>query len=265
MIIIKAASVADIVTIQEIAYKTWPHTYEGILTQAQLDYMLDAFYAYDVLMEATEMGLNRERMSRWAPLNQGLYLTSRTLLSGMLLSSKGDRACMNASVEMRHPFLDEDLFDFCAKLHPRWKLRGLQDKFLLRTVAKKWLPKRMARRRKAMFLTPWESLCPRGDQAPTYVEELLSEASLRRAGYFDAANVAKWRVDAHQLRRGSLLRTSIEMCLVGVVSTQLWHHSFIDGTLANLPSHAGQTPCREPGKLELRTISTEPVTASPVG
>ena len=196
-----------------------------------------------------EMGLNRDRMRQWAPLNQGLYLTSRTLLSGMLLSSKGDRACMNASVEMRHPFLDEDLFDFCSRLQSRWKLRGLRDKYLLRTVAAKWLPKSMSRRRKAMFLTPWESLCPPdhlGMGTPTYVEELLSEDSLRRSGYFDPQSVTRWRSKVRNLRRGSLLRTSIEVSLVGVVSTQLWHHSFIDGSLASLPSGAGQAPHYEP-------------------
>lgn len=199
------------------------------------------------------MGLNRDRMRHWAPLNQGLYLTSRTLLSGMLLSSKGDRACMNASVEMRHPFLDEDLFDFCAKLQPRWKLRGMRDKYLLRTVAEKWLPKTMSRRRKAMFLTPWESLCPpdnQGGSTPTYVEELLSPESLMRSGYFDAKNVARWRKDVRSLRRGSLLRTSIEMSLVGVVSTQLWHHSFIDGSLASLPTLAGPAPLHHTRPVE---------------
>lgn len=197
------------------------------------------------------MGLNSERMQHWSPLNQGLYLTSRTLLSGMLLSSKGDRACMNASVEMRHPFLDEDLFDFCSKLETRWKLRGMRDKFLLRTVADKWLPKSMSRRRKAMFLTPWESLCPPAGSnasAPTYVEELLSEESVRRSGYFDARNVTRWRKEVQNLRRGSLLRKSIEISLVGVVSTQLWHHTFIDGSLSSLPSQAGTwpKPCEHP-------------------
>jgi len=211
----------------------------------------------------SEMGLNRERMQKWAPLNQGLYVTSRTLLSGMLLSSKGDRACMNASVEMRHPFLDEDLFDFCAKLQTRWKLRGLRDKFLLRTVADKWLPKTMSRRRKAMFLTPWESLCPSGSQGgtPTYVEELLSEDSLSRAGYFDPRNVTRWRSEVRNLRRGSLLRTSIEMCLVGVVSTQLWHHTFIDGSLASLPSQAGQIPDRTGRTFELHSSEEQAVAA----
>jgi asparagine synthase (glutamine-hydrolysing) len=208
-----------------------------------------------------EMGLNQDRMKKWAPLNQGLYVTSRTLLSGMLLSSKGDRASMNASVEMRHPFLDEDLFDFCAKLQPRWKLRGFQDKFLLRAVADKWMPKTMSRRRKAMFLTPWDSLCPPSGKAgatPTYVEELLSEESLKRSGYFDAKNVIRWRHDVQKLRRGSLLRMSIEMCLVGVVSTQLWHHSYIDNSLSFLPSLVGQFPRRPPQESERRTSEEIP-------
>lgn len=200
-----------------------------------------------------EMGLNRERMQHWHPLNQGLYLTSRTLLSGMLLSSKGDRASMNSSVELRHPFLDEDLFDFCAGLEPRFKLRGLQDKFVLRAVADRWLPRTMSRRRKAMFLTPWESLSPENDSqtAPSYVDELLNEESLRRAGYFEPRNVTRWRKDVKKLHRGSLLRMSIEMCLVGVVSTQLWHHTFIDGSLAALPSEAGRTPLSLPGSIRI--------------
>ena len=41
------------------------------------------------------------------------------------------------------------------------------------------------------------------------------------------------------MRAGSSQRVSIEMGLVGVVSTQLWHHTYIDGSLADLPSRAG--------------------------
>ena len=37
-----------------------------------------------------DLGLNLDRMRRWQPLNQGLCLTARTLLPGMLLSAKGD-------------------------------------------------------------------------------------------------------------------------------------------------------------------------------
>ena len=36
------------------------------------------------------------------------------------------------------------------------------------------------------------------------------------------------------------VREAIELGLVAVVSTQLWHHTYIDGSLADLPSLAGQ-------------------------
>ncbi len=75
--------------------------------------------------------------------------------------------------------------------------------------------------------------------APPWVEQLLSEESLRQTGYFDAEAVTYWRKAFKTLRAGSSQRVSIEMGLVGVFATQLWHHTYIDGSLADLPSRAG--------------------------
>src|SRR5439155_7751538 len=87
-----------------------------------------------------DLGLNLDRARRWHPLNRSLYIGARVMLPGLLLSQKGDRVAMNSSVETRYPFLDEDVFALLAKLHPRWKLRGLRDKYLLRLLAGRWLP-----------------------------------------------------------------------------------------------------------------------------
>lgn len=51
MITISPASVEDIKTIQEIAHKSWPVTYGEILSQEQLDYMLEKFYSDKALKE----------------------------------------------------------------------------------------------------------------------------------------------------------------------------------------------------------------------
>jgi asparagine synthase (glutamine-hydrolysing) len=190
-----------------------------------------------------DLGLNLDRMKRWHPFNRSLSLGARIMLPGLLLASKGDRVAMNSSVETRYPFLDEDLFDFLAPLHPRWKLRGLRDKYLLRLVAQRWLPRQIAWRRKAMFRAPLDGFHDTGTGLPPYVEQLLSEESLRRTGYFDPAAVAHWRRAFRGLRAGSNQRTMIELALVGVVSTQLWHHTYIDASLADLP--AWQAPRRE--------------------
>lgn len=180
------------------------------------------------------LGLNVERARRWHPLNRGLWVGARVTLAGHLLQAKGDRVAMHSSVEVRYPFLDEDVFDFAARLHPRWKLHGFRDKHLLRLVAERWLPPEVARRNKVIFRAPLDSF--HMDPEPPFVGQLLSEESLRRTGYFDVAAVRYWRKSFRQIRAGSLPRLSVEMGLAAVVSTQLWHHTFIDGSLADLPT-----------------------------
>jgi asparagine synthase (glutamine-hydrolysing) len=196
-----------------------------------------------------DLDLNLERMSRWHPLNRSIYLGARVHLPGLLLNAKGDRVAMHSSVETRYPFLDETVFDYLARLHPRWKLRGFRDKLLLRRLAERWLPRQIAWRRKAMFRAPFDSF--HGGDQPAFIEQLVSEESLRKTGYFDSAAVRTWREAFRGLRQGSSHRTALEMGLSGVISTQLWHHVFIDGSLADLPSQAGSWK-REPSHLHRR-------------
>jgi asparagine synthase (glutamine-hydrolysing) len=141
---------------------------------------------------------------------------------------------MHSSVEVRYPFLDENVFDFLAGLHPRWKLRGFRDKHLLRLLAERWVPPAVYRRRKVIFRAPLDSF--HIEPEPKFVAELLSEESLRRAGYFDVAAVHHCRQTFRRMQSGSLPRLSIELGLTAVVATQLWHHLFIDPELAELPS-----------------------------
>ena len=73
------------------------------------------------------------------------------------------------------------------------------------------------------------------DPEPSFVKQLLSEESIRRTGYFDLAEVNRWRRDFRKLRAGSLPRLSVEAGLTAVIATQLWHHLFLGGGLADLP------------------------------
>jgi asparagine synthase (glutamine-hydrolysing) len=201
------------------------------------------------------------RMQRWHSLNQSAYWAARIHLPGHLLSLKGDRVAMRSSVETRYPFLDEEVFAFLARLHPRWKLRGLRDKYLLRLLAERYLPREIAWRRKAMFRAPSDSFFARG--APAYVDQLLSDESLRKSGWFSIPAVRHW---SDRIRRGTLgfrQRTFVELGMVGVVATQLWYHTFIDGTLADLPAGARadgvRAACpRQAGEASTRALATGP-------
>jgi asparagine synthase (glutamine-hydrolysing) len=180
-----------------------------------------------------DLGLNLDRMKRWHPFHRAIYLGARVHLPGHLLNAKGDRVAMHSSVETRYPFLDEDVVDFLNRLHPRWKLKGFGDKHILRLLSERWLPKEIAWRRKAMFRAPFDSF--HIDNPPAFVEQLFSPESLRKTGYFDAESVQHWRQAFKSMRAGSAVRTSVEMGLAGVLSTQLWHQQFIDSSIANVP------------------------------
>jgi asparagine synthase (glutamine-hydrolysing) len=180
-----------------------------------------------------DLELEPERIARWHPLNRSLYLGARIHLPGLLLNHKGDRVAMHNSVETRYPFLDERVFEFLAKIHPRWKLRGLGDKHILRRLAERHLPSSVAWRRKGMFLAPADSF--HEDRLPPFVDQLLSNEALEKTGYFDPAAVATWRQRFRSMR-ASYNRLAVEWGLVGVISTQLWHHIYIDSSLADLPA-----------------------------
>src|SRR5262249_3573723 len=225
-----------------------PRCYSGAVREELAEYTAYA-----------DLGLNYGRMSRWHPLNRSLYLGARVHLPGLLLNAKGDRVAMRSSVETRYPFLDEDVFAFLARLHPRWKLRGFRDKYVLRLLAERWLPKAIAWRPKLMFRAPLDSM--HLDGAPAFVDQLLSPESLRRTGYFDVEAVQRWRQGFRQLRKGSIARVSVELGLVGVFSTQLWHHTFIEGGLADLPCIADERPVGEGGRR--RALGARQPSASP--
>ncbi|MBL8566499.1 MAG: asparagine synthase (glutamine-hydrolyzing) [Hyphomicrobiaceae bacterium] len=180
-----------------------------------------------------DLELDTERMRRWNPLNQSLYLGYKVMLPGLLLNHKGDRVAMANSVEARYPFLDENVIALTSRLAPRWKLRGLRmDKYLLRKTAARWLPHEIALRPKAMFRAPFaESFI---DNAPPYVAQLLSEEALRKTGYFDVAKVRRFYALARmgELRPWHFFNS---MGLASVLATQLWHHQNLGGGLCDLP------------------------------
>lgn len=195
---------------------------------------LDGANPYD------EIPVPSERIRRWHPLNQAIYFDYRTFLPGLLLSAKGDRSAMNSSIETRPPFLDEDVVDFCARLPPAYKMHGLTEKWLLRKVGERHLPARVAWRRKLGFHTAFSGTFLGADR-PAWVDQLLSEPSLRATGYFDPAAVERQRTRQTQSIQVTP-RYAFDMGLTAVVATQLWHHIFCGGQLADLPSWSASSP-----------------------
>ena len=188
-----------------------------------------------------DLDLDNRRMTRWNPLNQSLYVGYKVLLAGHMLITKQDRIMMRSSVEGRYPFLDEEVIDFCAGLAPEYKVRGLTDKWLLRQVATRMLPPRIANRPKTMFRAKL-SQSFLGPHRPAWVDQLLSPESLRAAGYFDPRAVARERAAQVRWPRLTPRRFIFDVALTSVVATQLWHHLFFGGGLCDLPAWSAPAP-----------------------
>ena len=167
---------------------------------------------------------------RWDPLAQAQYLEVVTLLSGYLISSQGDRMLMAHSVEGRFPFLDADVMEFCNGLPARYKLAGLNEKFILKRVARGIVPDAIINRPKQPYRAPdAASFVEKG--APDYVADLLSEESLRDAGIFDVRAArglyTKCLSRARESAGEGVFSNADNMGLVGLLSTQLVHRQFI--------------------------------------
>jgi asparagine synthase (glutamine-hydrolysing) len=189
----------------------------------------------------SDLDLRTDRIKRWHPLNQSLYAGYKIMLPGMLLLSKGDRIAMNASVETRYPYLDEDVIAFCASIAPEYKLRGMTEKWILRQVARRVLPQRIAKRPKTMFRASMSGTFL-GSHRPLWVDQLLSRESLTATGYFDPRTIAQQRAWQTHIPRITPARCVYDVALTCAISTQLWHHIFCGGGLCELPTW--QVPVR---------------------
>jgi asparagine synthase (glutamine-hydrolysing) len=179
--------------------------------------------------------------ARWHPFCQAQFLESAMLLPGYILSSQGDRMAMAHGVEGRYPFLDHRVVEFAAALPPRMKMRGLDEKHILKRAAAGLVPPAVLARTKQPYRAP-DAKCflspTGGGNALEYVEELLSPQRIRDDGVFQPEAVQRL---LQKVRRGLSIGVKDNMALVGILSTQLVIDRFLRGpasTHAATPSSA---------------------------
>ncbi len=171
----------------------------------------------------------------WHDFNRAQYIEVKSLMAGYLLCSQGDRMLMANSVEGRFPFLDHRVIEFANRLHPSLKMKVLNEKYLLKRAMRDHLPGKIVRRYKQPFRAPDIPAFFHGETVPAYVSELLSEDCLRRYGYFNEKRVGYL---LKKINHGKTLGYADNMALVGILSTQVWHHLFIENYQNNIRNPA---------------------------
>lgn len=104
---------------------------------------------------------------------------------------KVDRATMSVGLEGREPMLDHHLIEFLSQLPAGLKIRNGTNKWLLKEVVHRYIPKELMERPKRPFIAPL-MVWFRND----LVEQLkyyLSETSLLKTGVFDPGPIVQLR------------------------------------------------------------------------
>jgi len=186
---------------------------------------------YKIREDAMEKMLNQlpAAIENWHFFNRAQYLEAKSLMSGYLLTSQGDRMLMSNSVEGRFPFLDHRVIEFSNKIHPNLKMKVLNEKYLLKQAMKQYIPASIINRHKQPYRAP-DIPSFFTTTSPEYVMELLSEEIISKYNYFDSGKVSML---CKKIRHGRAIGYKDNMAFVGILSTQIWHHLFIENYANN--------------------------------
>ena len=116
------------------------------------------------------------------------------------------------------PFLDHELVELCARIPPALKMRGLQEKHILRRALENDLPPEIVWRKKRGLAAPFVQWLR---ELPDFAVELLSPEQVRARGYFEPEVVAAL-VEQHRSRSANHAKS-----LLGVLAVQLWDDLFM--------------------------------------
>ena len=195
--------------------------------------VLAATFEHDPLLEAE--GNLPIAFADWDDFSRSQYLKARGLMPGYILSSQGDRMTMANSIEGRFPFLDHRVVEFAAKLPPRLKMAGLDEKHILKNATKHLVPDSIRQRSKQPYRAPDAQSFFDTDSGMArfeYVDALLSPSAIAEAGLFDPDAVSKL---VEKARTGAAIGTKDNMALVGILSAQLVVEQFVNGRPVDVP------------------------------
>jgi asparagine synthase (glutamine-hydrolysing) len=163
---------------------------------------------------------------QWPRFHQAQWLEACSFLPGYLLSAQGDRMAMAGSIEGRYPFLDHRVAELAARMPPRIKMWGLDEKRVLKDAMRNEIPPEITNRKKQPYRAPVAASFfdeKTGKARADWVEELTQPDKLRQAGVFDPARTQRLIAKA---RKGKAESARDGMALVGILSTQILAERF---------------------------------------
>ncbi|ASZ13676.1 asparagine synthase (glutamine-hydrolyzing) [Chitinophaga pendula] len=127
--------------------------------------------------------INKARLKGRHVINKRSYLDYKLRLVDHLVADHGDRMALAHSVEVRYPFLDKEIIEFSTQVPPDLKLKDFTEKYIVKTLASRFVPKKVVEREKFGFVAPGSSYLLQNKVE--YIQDLLSYSQIERQGYFN--------------------------------------------------------------------------------
>lgn len=152
-------------------------------------------------------------------LNQMCFVDCKMFLPGLNLMYS-DKATMAAGVEGRPPLVDHKVVEFAFSIPAKYKIHGLQSKYVFKKAMETLLPHEVIYRPKAPFGAPLRSWVKNGLEV--LMRDLLSEERIKRRGYLNPAYVQKIIADDRAGQQDNAHR------IWALLTLEMWFKIFLD-------------------------------------
>lgn len=132
-----------------------------------------------------------EKLKEMDMFQRRSYIDIKCRMIDHLLADHGDRMAYRNSIECRYPFLDKEILDFATKIPSEYKLKGFNEKYILKEAVRGVVPDKILNRSKFSFVAPGSPSILRLDSE--YINDLLSYERIKRQGYFNPNIIEKYR------------------------------------------------------------------------
>jgi len=176
--------------------------------------------SYHALLSGIDV---RSQLAGRDPVNQSLYLWSKTLLPTYILTMLGDRMEMGHSIEGRVPFLDHHVVEVISSLPVNQKIHGMTEKYVLRQAVRDVITDTVYRRQKHPFLSPPATLNPK-EKLSVLMNDILRGPALASIPFFDQRRVVQLLDSVNTMDEGS--RVANDQILMILVSACVLQQGF---------------------------------------
>lgn len=196
-------------------YANFPRFYKDIIS----DWKSPATLTNSVEYEGAFTPFNEKLLnSGLSNVEQAMLLDSLTYLQDDILA-KVDRAAMGVSLETRVPLLNSKVIEFAWQLPLEYKYRDGEQKYILKKVLEKYVPRSMFERPKKGFGVPLASWL-RGP-LKDWANSLLSSEEIQREGFFNSDIISRmWNEHQHSIMDHSAKLWSVLMFISWYENTE---------------------------------------------